>query len=122
MSDTLIAAGRDLDARIARLMGYTNLKKVGDSWWGVPPEPCEYGMRVPHYSTYMGDTWRVWIEMLTRVGHCEIIGDMENFCDGPGDIVTVSMWDGKGGAFTVTGDAPWAICNCALLVLGEITL
>lgn len=122
MESKLIPAGRDLDARIAQMMGYTQLEKRGDGWWGLPPVPCEYGTKVPHYSTWMPDAWPVFITMLINVGHCEIVGDMEDYCDGPGDIVTVSMWDGKDGAYTVTGDAPWAICNCALLALGEITL
>lgn len=54
-------ANRQLDAAIAeKIMGYTDVHSTGGgSWWGKPPEPCEYGTKIPHYTTYTDDALEV---------------------------------------------------------------
>jgi hypothetical protein len=78
---TTLEAGRELDARIAELLGWKNVRFDGEEvtvdahsftrypmgWHGEKPGlPPGWRTDIPHYSTYIGAAWEVVEQLIER--------------------------------------------------------
>jgi hypothetical protein len=121
-----LAAGRELDAKVAKMMGWHDLRMDighgGSSLLvGVTPTSEVTCVPVPDYSTDISAAWTILDEMVWRVGTANIRLDMEDYGRGAGTGTGAerAVWVTI-GEHTAVGPAPLAICKAALAASQEI--